>query len=526
MSGNIMRLIKLNMNDDYNDKIIIFILMLYFFYMAAVIGTIDLTRVNKFFVDDSYYYLVMARNILEGYGATFDKINPTNGYHPLWLIILTIIYWPFWPFTPEFGQLLVFATGITIVISGALLFLNLIRRFKVLYHFEIPFLIVWITIVGFQHFGLETHMQVLLAGLFLSQAWKCWDDISPSQNIILGIAGSLLVLARLDSMLLVLCILMVLLLHRVLYNKKVKFALWDLFFTLLPLFTLVGGYFLYNKINFGHWTTISSSLKMGTFGPKFALWHDFTIGIWARFAVLFGLSCMTLGIAASHLRHGVYNFWGSRSAFVTAIAISVMSYCFLMLFLITDGLGSWYFTLPLVICLLMFVIELTNVSDRFKLVSQNLTRFSALISVIFLSLSILLAMRNWPSVSFYDASEFKKKLATHINDKTIVFQVDRCGTMAWFNECRLINGDGVMSSWEYQTYISKRRVTDFLDIKKVEFIIDTYPPDKNGIIWIKAQEWGPKERREFPILGFRETDALITIGDTRLFRYPGNSFKP
>lgn len=35
--------------------------------------------------DDSFYYLAIARNVAEGYGSTFDRLTPTNGYHPLWL---------------------------------------------------------------------------------------------------------------------------------------------------------------------------------------------------------------------------------------------------------------------------------------------------------------------------------------------------------------------------------------------------------------------------------------------------------
>lgn len=42
-------------------------------------------------VDDSFYYLQTARNVAEGYGSTFDRVQPTNGYHPLWLLALVPI---------------------------------------------------------------------------------------------------------------------------------------------------------------------------------------------------------------------------------------------------------------------------------------------------------------------------------------------------------------------------------------------------------------------------------------------------
>ena len=42
--------------------------------------------------DDAYYYFKVAQNISEGYGSTFDQINPTNGYHPLWMLICIPIF--------------------------------------------------------------------------------------------------------------------------------------------------------------------------------------------------------------------------------------------------------------------------------------------------------------------------------------------------------------------------------------------------------------------------------------------------
>lgn len=47
---------------------------------------------NWFDRDDAYYYFKVAQNISEGRGSTFDGINPTNGYHPLWMLICVPIF--------------------------------------------------------------------------------------------------------------------------------------------------------------------------------------------------------------------------------------------------------------------------------------------------------------------------------------------------------------------------------------------------------------------------------------------------
>ena len=45
------------------------------------------------FYDDAYYYLGVARSLAAGAGSTFDGINSTNGYHPLWMWMLAPIFW-------------------------------------------------------------------------------------------------------------------------------------------------------------------------------------------------------------------------------------------------------------------------------------------------------------------------------------------------------------------------------------------------------------------------------------------------
>ena len=42
--------------------------------------------------DDAFYYFQTARNIVNGFGSTFDGVNLANGYHPLWMLILLPIY--------------------------------------------------------------------------------------------------------------------------------------------------------------------------------------------------------------------------------------------------------------------------------------------------------------------------------------------------------------------------------------------------------------------------------------------------
>ena len=43
---------------------------------------------NKFLSDDAYYYYSLAKNIVNGHGIVFNYGIPTNGFHPLYVLIL------------------------------------------------------------------------------------------------------------------------------------------------------------------------------------------------------------------------------------------------------------------------------------------------------------------------------------------------------------------------------------------------------------------------------------------------------
>ena len=59
-----------------------------------VLRMVTSTRLGlaAFAQDDAYYYFRIAQNIALGRGSTWDGIHSTNGYHPLWLLMLIPLY--------------------------------------------------------------------------------------------------------------------------------------------------------------------------------------------------------------------------------------------------------------------------------------------------------------------------------------------------------------------------------------------------------------------------------------------------
>ena len=72
-------------------EVVLFVVIISVNLYAALSDAYNLP--NAWFTrDDAYYYFKVAQNIAEGHGSTFDGINLTNGYHPLWMLICVPIF--------------------------------------------------------------------------------------------------------------------------------------------------------------------------------------------------------------------------------------------------------------------------------------------------------------------------------------------------------------------------------------------------------------------------------------------------
>ena len=95
---------------------------LFAWYMLDRFDLVNLLRdVNG---DDSFYYFQIAKNLAEGKFSTFDGgITRTNGYHPLWLFLITPFYWLFDPeralFAIKAFEIMLTAGGVALVALSA-----------------------------------------------------------------------------------------------------------------------------------------------------------------------------------------------------------------------------------------------------------------------------------------------------------------------------------------------------------------------------------------------------------------------
>lgn len=158
--------------------------------------------------DDSFYYFHVARNIVNGFGSTFDGVNLANGYHPLWMLVILPIFKIFsdgstLDIVPIYMSLTVaiFFSCLTAVVLYKILkkytsnnFIISLALFSWLFN---PFVIY--NILN----GLETSLLLMLLSIFILQLINLSENVSRGNLIRFGLVGGLLSLARLDMVIVV-----------------------------------------------------------------------------------------------------------------------------------------------------------------------------------------------------------------------------------------------------------------------------------------------------------------------------------
>lgn len=159
-------------------------------------------RAVGLFDDDAYYYFRVARNLARGAGSTFNGIDLTNGYHPVWQALLVPV------FAVADGRA---ALVLVTVVSSVLYVCSAVLLQRIGQHCGHPALVVTCAtpllvsgVVGpsFWFSGMETGL-LLTALLALSLLYlrRMSDTQVPRRGsvLVLGAAMALVVLARLDA---------------------------------------------------------------------------------------------------------------------------------------------------------------------------------------------------------------------------------------------------------------------------------------------------------------------------------------
>ncbi len=240
-------------------------------YMLARFDLINLIRdASK---DDAFYYFQIARNLAEGKFSTFDGgITQTNGYHPLWLLLITPFYWVFDKEAALFAikafEIMLIAGGVALVAAAA----RLAHMPYILLFAALPTLYQHHALIA----GMEAAAGLFMLGLFMLTA--CLFARSPARwKWPLAAVAFALPYVRLEYIAISLAVTAVLgLIPRHPGGERRRFLLplgekarmrgWPVLAmnAVAPLLGAVGGilvYFAYNGLVFGGVTPVSGATK-------------------------------------------------------------------------------------------------------------------------------------------------------------------------------------------------------------------------------------------------------------------------
>ncbi len=151
--------------------------------------------------DDAFYYFDIARSIVAGHGSTFNGIDPTNGFHPLWLLVLLPIFKFFYTTAADITPIrIVLLLAVVLNTMTALFVLRILARFSKSRWVRSLGMIVWMLnpfLLYETLNGLETALALCVFSIFVLLALRN-EEGSSNSYWLTGLVGGFMVLARID----------------------------------------------------------------------------------------------------------------------------------------------------------------------------------------------------------------------------------------------------------------------------------------------------------------------------------------
>ncbi|MBE9046269.1 hypothetical protein IQ255_17960 [Pleurocapsales cyanobacterium LEGE 10410] len=449
----------------------------FFFNKEALIAAFD---------DDAFYYFEVAQNIARGFGSTFDGINLTNGYHPLWMFFLIPIY--------NFFSDKYLALIIVRLVALLFWFLSVFILYKISKLLEnkiviIPSLIILSVFENLVLKGMETTILLPLILLLIYQTLKyeifCHSFLKINSSWKLFHISLILLLiffSRLDSIFIffsyVSCFFIV---HFENLNKSRK-ILSSIIKLALPLVTSALIYIFINQHFFDTFTPISGQAKSLGEKPFYNLGFviQYFQGVGIKKVVFVLIALFITFIARKRLGKviGQDKFKDLSCLcliFIASLALQ-LSYYYL---LSTYAVWHWYryLMIPIQIIASIFISYYVISFGRVqrKLLSYVLC-FLCLTYVVRYSFygNIQQFMTISPNTGHMTSSvSMSDWINKNLPDNTVLAMGDRAGSLGYqLNEGKsLIQLEGLVNSKDYLDHLQSGTGNQFIQSQNVEYIV-------------------------------------------------------
>jgi hypothetical protein len=399
-----------------------------------------------FVQDDLLYYLKVAQNLAQGHGSTFNGIVPTNGYQPLWFLVLAALS----RFTENPTVILAFlAASDFLAALGTFLLARSLLRSTGVRPLAVFALAAWTTLYSLTLFfyGMETTLTVPIMFAVLCLLRRvAWLQRSPLHTFLLGLLFSAMVLSRIDTLIFGALLLAGILLTPSLRPMKPR-LLGGLVAGMLP----VAGYFLLNHVAFHTFMPVSGMAKELKFSraPSLEPWRVFFHPLAGAYALLMVFALIVLVRNRSRIAPI------DRVLFASAIFFPFVYYS--VLCVVSDWtLWGWYmYPLRTAVCVSFVILCLTPTF-------AHLFNRTAVAALMVLTVFAGLAAMRWTrqQSDIYEASvQIVDFARTHPGTYAMG---DRAGRVAYLLDQPVIQTEGLMMDRDYLNYVAQQ--TPLLDV--------------------------------------------------------------
>ena len=171
--------------------------------LAALWMVVLLLVPQRTFADDSYFYLMVAWNMARGMGSTFNTLMPTNGYHPLWMLLCTLVF----KVIPQRPAALHGVAALIALLDGLMLLTvaRVLRRVGA-HLWPVAFALLLPFVFGSQ-LGTEGALSGLFLALLMMTTWRLVGRPPTAANAAMwSSVVAIAVLSRLDNIFIVGCV--------------------------------------------------------------------------------------------------------------------------------------------------------------------------------------------------------------------------------------------------------------------------------------------------------------------------------
>ena len=414
-------------------------------------------RPARYPADDSYFYLLVAENIVGGNGSTFNGVMPTNGYHPLWMLLCL-------PIALVTDGNRIATLHVTFVVQLLLLVALLLCARQIARTLGLRHGMFGATLLAAYFlsylYASEAHVNgFLIAATFWALLVAARRDTLPRWTLV-GVGLGLALLARLDNVFLAAALVLV---GIPMACGRSPRALTRALAVVTPGAVIVAPYLAYNVVVHGHLMPISGAIK-STFP---ALRPDITnLGS-------LGVIVAILALVSILVSRGVQGRDPLRLILRTVGIGVLMHAAYIVLFTDEITTWSWYYVPGVLNAALLLGLGMEWLE---RTAARVAGRRTADLGVRLCLVLLVLAgtARTWQRYAT-DKHAWKREVAAWLADNLRagepIYVYEHPGTFAYYSNQRIVPIDGLINDYHYQDELVRLGVRNYLAAKGIGFYL-------------------------------------------------------